>query len=410
MLVAVGPDGDAHADSARAVDDRGVRAGTVSNVGCGFDVLGFALEAPGDVVIVEASERPGVEIAAIEGDGGRLPRDPRRNTAGVAVHALLDAARRRARHPGVDPQRPAAGERHRQQRRQRRCRRRRGQRAARPAGAARASCSSARWRGRWSPAGPRIPTMSAPSLYGGFVLARTVRSARRRPAAGARGAVVRARCIRTSKWKPGPRGRCSATPFRCATRVRQWGNIGALVAGLFRERSGARSGARSRITSPSPVARISCPALPPSSAPRSRPARSAAACRGRGRRCLPSAPAASCAEASGAAMRAAFAHASDVDADLWISAVAPARRPAGVDCNGDVTIDAVHQHSRQLSAGVVPNRALRRPGARRRTVRSRCAARARDARPDRRKPRRTRRRDRRATSSAATCRGRRSIG
>jgi homoserine kinase len=61
---------------------------TVSNVGCGFDVLGFALEAPGDEVT--ASFAPGgVRIEAIEGDGGRLPLDARKNTAGVAVLALL---------------------------------------------------------------------------------------------------------------------------------------------------------------------------------------------------------------------------------------------------------------------------------------------------------------------------------
>ena len=61
---------------------------TVSNVACGFDVLGFALDEPGDEVtaILTAS---GVTIAAIEGDGGRLPRDASRNTAGVAAQALL---------------------------------------------------------------------------------------------------------------------------------------------------------------------------------------------------------------------------------------------------------------------------------------------------------------------------------
>jgi homoserine kinase len=64
---------------------------TVSNVGCGFDVLGFALEAPGDEVtatLVRAGAR-GVVIEAIEGDGGRLPRDAARNTAGVAAASLL---------------------------------------------------------------------------------------------------------------------------------------------------------------------------------------------------------------------------------------------------------------------------------------------------------------------------------
>jgi homoserine kinase len=62
---------------------------TVSNVGCGFDVLGFALDAPGDVVAASALDRRGVEILEIKGDGGRLPRDPVRNTAGAAAQALL---------------------------------------------------------------------------------------------------------------------------------------------------------------------------------------------------------------------------------------------------------------------------------------------------------------------------------
>jgi homoserine kinase len=64
---------------------------TVSNVGCGFDVLGFALEGPGDEVT--ARFRPGAAgtlvIDHIVGDGGRLPREAARNTAGVAARALL---------------------------------------------------------------------------------------------------------------------------------------------------------------------------------------------------------------------------------------------------------------------------------------------------------------------------------
>jgi homoserine kinase len=63
---------------------------TVSNVACGFDVLGFALDEPGDVVTAAVGEGPGVTIAAIHGDDGRLPTDPGRNTAGAAVRALLD--------------------------------------------------------------------------------------------------------------------------------------------------------------------------------------------------------------------------------------------------------------------------------------------------------------------------------
>src|SRR5215210_189628 len=61
---------------------------TVSNVACGFDVLGFALEAPGDEVTARLAPS-GVHIDDITGDGGRLPRDAGRNTAGVAALSLL---------------------------------------------------------------------------------------------------------------------------------------------------------------------------------------------------------------------------------------------------------------------------------------------------------------------------------
>src|SRR5437899_10737143 len=61
---------------------------TVSNVACGFDVLGFALNAPGDEVTARFA--PGaVRIDEITGDQGRLPRDAAKNTAGVAAQALL---------------------------------------------------------------------------------------------------------------------------------------------------------------------------------------------------------------------------------------------------------------------------------------------------------------------------------
>ncbi len=69
---------------------------TVSNVACGFDVLGFALSEPGDEVTARAlddgeSATPRVLIDDIVNDQGRLPRDPVRNTASVAVQAFLAA-------------------------------------------------------------------------------------------------------------------------------------------------------------------------------------------------------------------------------------------------------------------------------------------------------------------------------
>jgi homoserine kinase len=61
---------------------------TVSNVACGFDVLGFALHEPGDEVTARLTPAR-VEIEEIDGDNGRLPREAARNTAGIAVLALL---------------------------------------------------------------------------------------------------------------------------------------------------------------------------------------------------------------------------------------------------------------------------------------------------------------------------------
>lgn len=62
---------------------------TVANVSCGFDVFGFAVEAPGDEVILTLTDTPGVRIMRIEGDGGRLPLDINKNTAAVPVVNFL---------------------------------------------------------------------------------------------------------------------------------------------------------------------------------------------------------------------------------------------------------------------------------------------------------------------------------
>ena len=50
---------------------------TVANVACGFDILGFAVDKPGDEVIVRFKNTPGVTISKITGDDGRLPLDPK---------------------------------------------------------------------------------------------------------------------------------------------------------------------------------------------------------------------------------------------------------------------------------------------------------------------------------------------
>ncbi len=63
---------------------------TVANVACGFDVLGLALEEPGDTVTVELADEPGVVITEILGDDGRLSREPEKNTATLAARKLLE--------------------------------------------------------------------------------------------------------------------------------------------------------------------------------------------------------------------------------------------------------------------------------------------------------------------------------
>ena len=62
---------------------------TVANVACGFDILGFAVDSPGDEVILRTKKEPGVSIAKITGDQGKLPLDPKKNTAGVAILSFL---------------------------------------------------------------------------------------------------------------------------------------------------------------------------------------------------------------------------------------------------------------------------------------------------------------------------------
>ncbi|MBW4890337.1 homoserine kinase [Mucilaginibacter sp. HMF5004] len=63
---------------------------TVANVVCGFDVLGFAVDAPGDEVIMRLTEKPGVVITKIEGDGGKLPLAAEKNTVSASVQHYLN--------------------------------------------------------------------------------------------------------------------------------------------------------------------------------------------------------------------------------------------------------------------------------------------------------------------------------
>ena len=63
---------------------------TVANVSCGFDILGFAIETPGDEIEISLTKKPGVKINSIIGDNGKLPLDPKLNSASVAIQSYIN--------------------------------------------------------------------------------------------------------------------------------------------------------------------------------------------------------------------------------------------------------------------------------------------------------------------------------
>ncbi|WP_185866133.1 homoserine kinase [Blattabacterium cuenoti] len=60
---------------------------TVANLACGFDVIGLALDLPKDEIFLYKSNKPGIRINRIHGTS--LPNDPKKNVAFVALQFLL---------------------------------------------------------------------------------------------------------------------------------------------------------------------------------------------------------------------------------------------------------------------------------------------------------------------------------
>lgn len=61
---------------------------TVANMVCGFDILGFALEAPYDEMVLRLIDEPIIRI--INRDSYNLPTNPPDNVAGAALIALME--------------------------------------------------------------------------------------------------------------------------------------------------------------------------------------------------------------------------------------------------------------------------------------------------------------------------------
>jgi len=63
--------------------------GTVANMVCGFDILGFALHEPADQMTLSLSDKPGIVIAPDE--EYHLPTEPEKNVAGASLIGMMEA-------------------------------------------------------------------------------------------------------------------------------------------------------------------------------------------------------------------------------------------------------------------------------------------------------------------------------
>jgi homoserine kinase len=292
--------------------------GSVSNVACGFDCLGFALDEPGDVVVAAPQDDAGVSIAAIHGDGGRLPADARKNTASAAVLALLQRLETTRGvsltiHKGI-PLTSGIG--------------------SSGASAVAAVVAANELLGRPAPmqmllecaklgeqagCGSIHPDNVTPSLYGGFILARSAQPpdiVRLPVPQGLACAVLHPRMSVETGAARQLIG--EQVPLKAATR--QWANVGALIAALYTSDL--------ELLSRSLVDHIAEPAragLVPGFAAIKQAALDAGALgcslSGSGPSIFALAASVDIARQAGDAMQRAFAVASDIGSDLWVCPV-----------------------------------------------------------------------------------------
>ncbi|MGI4834260.1 MAG: homoserine kinase [Janthinobacterium lividum] len=204
---------------------------TIANVGCGFDVLGLCLTAPYDTVHLTRTERPGLHIRHL--DDYDLPTDPNRNVAGAALLALLRAVPEPLGFEVTITKgiRPGSGI---------------GSSAASAAGAVVAANALLGNRfshkelidmamyGEAVASGVRHADNIAPAICGGFTLVRAVApvlDVLALPAPALWVAVVHPQFeVRTQAARA-----VLPTSVPLALAVRQWANVGGLVAGFLTE-------------------------------------------------------------------------------------------------------------------------------------------------------------------------------
>lgn len=62
---------------------------TVANVGCGFDIIGFALDGIGEEIIITQTQNGSLSVKPVKGFED-IPTDPEKNVATVAVRKMLE--------------------------------------------------------------------------------------------------------------------------------------------------------------------------------------------------------------------------------------------------------------------------------------------------------------------------------
>lgn len=64
---------------------------SVSNLACGFDIIGFALSSPGDEIILKKNNHSGkIQITKIQGDNNSLSLELEKNTAGYSIKKMFE--------------------------------------------------------------------------------------------------------------------------------------------------------------------------------------------------------------------------------------------------------------------------------------------------------------------------------
>lgn len=204
---------------------------TIANISCGFDVLGVALDSVGDEMIVRKTEEKGIRITKLEGQD--LPMETLQNVAGVAGLALLESSNYQGGFEIEIYKRIKAGS---------------------GIGSSAASSTGAVWAMnellgkpfsilelvKFSMEGERLASgvahadNVAPALFGGFALVRSYNPLDVIPIPSPK--MLYATVIHPQiEVKTSDSRKILKTNITLADGIKQWGNVGGLVAGLFKE-------------------------------------------------------------------------------------------------------------------------------------------------------------------------------